>query len=337
MRKRIRVLLSWPLALRSAAGFIAGLTALALTASAGQAATPAEVIAKAVAEGEIVDLSVTISENYPNHFPGFGFIPMQRWIMNWYQPIAGPYAAAPVGNGTHGKDGNLVQSQLPFYGQRYVIDDHTGTQIDYPAHVIPPPGQGLPSLAGPVEADTGWLTGDRYPLDRLMGPAVVIDIRSLLNRANNAESPQITVELIQEWEKRNGAIRQGEVVLFYSGYVDQYYRPFPEGNRMFLEPAIARSASAWPAPTAGAVEYFAKKGVRHIGIDSPTMFNMSGPDAHVPFLKTGGSFTEFLTNLGKLPARGAYYISVGAKIVDSSGGLSRAFAIKPKGVKGVGE
>ena len=46
---------------------------------------------------------------------------------------------------------------------------------------------------------------------------------------------------------------------------------------------------------------------------------------------------EFCRNIGQLPARGAYFISTSAKLVDMSGGLSRALAIKTRGVKGVGQ
>ena len=52
---------------------------------------------------------------------------------------------------------------------------------------------------------------------------------------------------------------------------------------------------------------------------------------HVTFLSEGGSWTEFCRNIGQLPARGAYFISLSAKIVDMSGGLTRAIAIKPSG------
>ncbi len=87
------------------------------------------------------------------------------------------------------------------------------------------------------------------------------------------------------------------------------------------------------------MRYLADKGVTHLAIDSPSM----GPTGHeyegkpmpqmthVAFLETGGSWTEFLRHVGQLPARGAYFIATGAKIVDMSGGLSRALAIKPKG------
>ena len=42
---------------------------------------------------------------------------------------------------------------------------------------------------------------------------------------------------------------------------------------------------------------------------------------HVTFLSAGGSWTEFCRNIGQLPARGAYFISLSAKVVDMSGGL----------------
>ena len=96
--------------------------------------------------------------------------------------------------------------------------------------------------------------------------------------------------------------------------------------------------------TPDAVNYLAEKGVTHLAIDSPSMGPTSGewegkPIAqmtHVSFLEKGGSWTEFVRNVGKLPARGAYYIATSAKIVDMSGGLSRALAIKPQG-PGLGE
>ncbi len=56
---------------------------------------------------------------------------------------------------------------------------------------------------------------------------------------------------------------------------------------------------------------------------------------HVSFLKYDGSWTEFCRKIGQLPARGAFFIATSAKLVDMSGGLSRALAIKTRGAKGV--
>ena len=70
-----------------------------------------------------------------------------------------------------------------------------------------------------------------------MGPAVVIDVRAILDQAEPGQSPLITVDMIKADEEKNGEIQAGDVVIFYSGYVDKYYQPFPEGNRLAWDPA----------------------------------------------------------------------------------------------------
>lgn len=316
-----------------AAPTVVALVAAGLSAPA--TADPASEIAAAVAGGEVVDLTVTISEDLPGHWPFHP--PFRRWTMNWFETKAGPYTNNPL-EGAGGKADtvreDLVQSVFPYYSQQIVIDEHTGTQADFPAHFVPPKGSGIE-----FENDAGWLTGDKYPVDRMMGPAVVIDVSAILDKADPGKSPLITVEMIQADEEKNGAIEAGNVVLFYSGYDDLYYKPFPEGNRLAWDPLVNGTVPGWPAPTPEAVAYLAEKGVTHLGIDSPSMgpigYMWEGKPmaqmTHVEFLKTGGSWTEFLRNVGQLPARGAYFISLSAKIVDQSGGLTRAIAIKPDG------
>lgn len=311
--------------------------AFLVAAMAGHAAKadPATEIAAAVSGGEVVDLTVTISENYPAHWPFHP--PFRRWTMNWFEPEPGPYTQNPK-EGAGGPEDtiqeNLVQSVFPYYSQQVVIDEHTGTQVDYPAHFVPPAGSGIE-----FESETGWLTGDKYPVDRMMGPAVVIDVREMLDKADPGKSPLITPETIKADEEKNGEIKAGDVVLFYSGYDDKYYQPFPEGNRLAWDPLVKGDVPGWPAPTPEAVMYLAEKGVTHLAIDSPSMGPIGhewegkpmAQMTHVKFLETGGSWTEFVRNVGQLPARGAYFISLSAKIVDQSGGLTRAIAIKPAG------
>ena len=176
----------------------------ALGAPATATAAPGDEIAKIVGSGEVVDLTVTISEDYPAHWPYHP--PFKRWIMNWFKKQPGPYSSNPrqaVGGPGDTIHEDLVQSVAPYYSQQYVIDDHTGTQIDYPAHFIPPPGSGMP-----FESEMGWMTGDKYPLENQMGPAVVIDVRSILDKAPNAKSPLITVDMIKADEAKNGEIKR---------------------------------------------------------------------------------------------------------------------------------
>lgn len=306
--------------IRSLAGCLAaGLLVLAGAAAPVGAQTVGDQIANALRNAEVVDLTVLISEQLPAHWPTHA--PFQRRTFNWFKPVAGAYGD------------NLAQSVFPYYGQRYVIDEHTGTQTDCPAHFIPPEGSGMP-FAGPM----GRMTCDKISPAQWMGPAVVIDIRSILDQAANGKSPIITPTMVQDWEAKNGALKAGEIVLFYSGYSDKYYKPFPEGNRLAFDPLVLGTKPGWPAPSPEAVEYLHSKGIRHLGSDGPSMGPVEGGQGtHVAGLKHGMTWDEFLTGLGRLPARGAFYISLHPKIVDASGGMTRAVAIKDKGQKGVGE
>ena len=57
-------------------------------------AAPADEIANAVKNGEVVDLTVTMADNYPAHWPFHP--PFKRWTMNWFQEVPGPYGKSPA-------------------------------------------------------------------------------------------------------------------------------------------------------------------------------------------------------------------------------------------------
>ncbi len=305
-------------ALALAIGWVAGSTVKTNTALA-QGGSVGQTIADAMKDAEVVDLTVLISEQLPAHWPTHA--PFQRWTFNWFKPVKGAYGD------------NLAQSAFPYYGQRFVIDEHTGTQLDCPAHFIPPPGSGMP-FEGPM----GNVTCDKINPSQWMGPAAVIDVRAILDKADNGKSPVITPKMVQDWEAKNGGLRRGEIVIFYSGYTDKYYKPFPEGNRLAFAPLLLKSAPGWPAPSPETMEYLNSRGIRHLAIDSPSMgYVEGGQPTHVAGLKYGMTWDEQVTNVGRLPARGAFYVALPAKIVDGSGGITRAVAIKNRGQRGIGE
>lgn len=268
-------------------------------------------MASIAATSRVVDLTVLLSENLPAHWGANP--PFARWTNNWFEAGANAYGSPSA------------PSAAPYYSQRFVLDEHTGTQTDFPAHFVPPPGSGLPH-AGPA----GAVTGDKYPLERMMGPAAVVDVSDLRDAAEPGFSAPITVGRIQAWEAEHGGIQPGEVVLFRSGYTDEYYQPLPEGARLTMEPLILKTAPGWPAPTPEAVEYLHDKGVWHLGTDGASMGPVEGGQAtHLAGLRHGMSWEELLTNLDALPVRGAYYIALATKIVDQSGGPARAVAFVP--------
>ena len=290
---------------------ILGLTALATVLVYHTGPVRAQAIRPPMGDYEIVDLTVTVSETMPAHWAANP--PLQRWTNNWFTPAKNSY-------------GSSAPSEGPYYSQRYIIDEHTGTQVDFPAHFIPPAGSGLP-----FASEMGRITGDKYPLERLMGTAVVIDVTDQVDRAENGRSSPITVATVQAWEKKNGEIQAGEVVLFRSGYTDKYYKPLPAGLRLTYEPVVAKTKPGWPAPVPEVMTYLRKKGVWHLGTDGPSIGPAEGGQpTHVAGLKEGMSWEEMLIGLHRLPLRGAFYIALPIKVADQSGSPTRAVAFVPR-------
>src|SRR5688572_3706243 len=128
---------------------------------------------------------------------------------NWFAEVKGP-------TGT-------TRSIAPYHTNFVVMDEHCGTHFDAPTHFVPPEGSGL-DLAGPL----GDQTGDKVPLEDLMGPAALIDVRFLAGEPG--VSPFITADHVREWEEEQGALRAGDVVLFGTDW-DRYYVEGDEGEK----------------------------------------------------------------------------------------------------------
>jgi kynurenine formamidase len=208
-----------------------------------------------------------------------------------------------------------------------LIDEHTGTQWDAPAHFVPPPDSGLPG-AGP----NGLITGEKVPAWQFCGEACVIDIREHVDAAPDGESYLIRPEIVQAWEKQNRPLKFGDVVLFRSDYTDRYYKPFPAGER-FVTTALRKDTPGWPAPTPETMEYLGSKGVKTLGLDGASMGPL--PSLAVATHQAGGKlgmvWVECATNLGSLPTTGAFYAQLPAKHAGGSGGECRCLAItEPK-------
>ncbi len=249
----------------------------------------------------VVDLSLLVSPKNPCVWPS-GMT---------------PYQLAPtrvIGPGAYNRD--VV-----------VIDEHTGTQFDAPAHFVPPPDSGLPG-AGPM----GKITGDKVPIWRFVGEACVIDCRDHVDDAPAGESFLIMPDIVLAWEHKHRKLGPGDVVLFRTGYTDRYYRPFPEGDR-FVSSVLDRRTSGWPAPAPETMKLLGEREVSAAGTDGASMGPV-GPIA-VATHQAGGQFglvwTECATNFGDLPETGAFHAILANKHAGGSGGESRALAItEPK-------
>jgi kynurenine formamidase len=274
---------------------------LALTWSQGGAGDKALQTKAAMNDTQVLDLSLLVASEYPCTWPADWF---PLFHINHFRRI-GPASAYNID----------VLS----------MDGNCGTQLDFPPHSVALPASGLPN-AGPY----GTMFGDKVPAWQFGGEACVIDVRALCDSGPKGRSDLIKKEHVIAWEKKHRPLGPGDVVLFYSGYTDKYYKPLPEGRRFLADPLDGK-APAWPDPEPDCMEYLASRKVMTLGCDSPSMGPI--PDlaepTHYAGLKYGMIWTEGATGLGKLPPTGAFYCSIGPKHVGSPYSEARAFAVLP--------
>jgi kynurenine formamidase len=200
------------------------------------------------------------------------------------------------------------------------MGEHTGTHVDAPSHWIPPPESGLRD-AGPA----GSISIDDVPLEQLMGPAVLIDV-SQERPGEPGRSPRIEAAELSAFEEKNGRIRQGEIVLVRTGW-DVHYLAGEPGRRYIVDCVNGRQP-AWPALTAEAVGLLVDRGVRCLGIDTPSVGAIEdGRPAHLAGLAHGLVYVESLAGLSALPVRGAIFVILPMPLRGGSGAPGRAIAL----------
>ena len=272
-----------------------------LTVCAATAAAALCGAAERVSPPAVVDLSLTVAADLPCVWP-VGMTPL-----------------AVVPTATFGRTGR--------HRDMLVIDEHTGTQWDAPAHFVPPPDSGLDG-AGPM----GVVTGDKVPAWQFCGEACVIDLTKHRDAAAPGESFLIGPEHVREWEITHRPVGPGDVVCFRTGYTDAYYKPFPAGER-FVADALRKRAPGWAAPKPETMTYLADRGVKTLAVDGASMGPL--PDLAVATHRAGGNrgmvWVECATNLGSLPATGAFVAILAAKHAGGSGGECRMVAITEPG------
>jgi len=264
-------------------------------------------IAHMLRASTIIDLSLTLADDLPCYWPGAAH----------YRHVT-DHRYADVADAR----GNREWSGVPYTTSIVELDEHTGTHFDAPAHFIAPPNSGL-SNAGKA----GELTTDKIALEQFIGPAAVIDVTYLLGSTGPGQSPVIEPAVVVDFEKAHGAVSQGDVVLFYSGW-DRHYLSGRGGDTYVHDPVALGTAPGWPAPSPETIALLVERGVRCVGTDAVSMGPLEDTvPTHIVGLENGMVYVEALCDLGRLPARGATFIFLPLKIAGGSGGPGRALAI----------
>ena len=189
--------------------------------------------------------------------------------------------------------------------------EHGGTHMDAPIHFA-----------------QGRQTVDQVPLDRLIGPAVVIDVTEQSDRDADY---QVTSEDIARFEQANGMIPEDAIVLIRTGFS----RRWPDAAR-YLGTATRGEEGAkqlhFPGLHPDAAKWIvANRRIGAIGIDTASIdYGQSTLfESHRILYERDIPAFENLTALERLPVTGAYVIALPMKIGGGSGAPLRAVAILP--------
>jgi isatin hydrolase len=278
---------------------------LAAATEAGAVRTP-----KAVPGGRVVDLSLLLAEELPCWWSTH--MPFQQKTFTYFDD--------------RGDAARRVINRSGAYQTRWLlVDEHTGTHVDAPAHFIPELATGLDGAA-----EIGSVTAEQLPLEQMMGPAAVIDVPADLPGGAPGRSPIIPPSLVEDFERRHGPLSAGEVVLFRSGW-DRHYLEGDAGSAYCFDPIVLRSTDGWPAPEPPVMQLLIDRGVRCVGTDGPSMGSThDGAPVHRTGLGAGVTFIEALCGLDQLPPRGAYFCFAPLRLARGTGAPGRAFAWLPE-------
>lgn len=184
---------------------------------------------------------------------------------------------------------------------RIDISMHTFTHVDTPLHVMP-----------------DQVTIDRVPLDQLVGPAAILDLKAI--RPNQA----INEEMVREAGRH---LKRGDIVLLRTCWDLQ--RDWKTREFWTEAPYVDEKAAAW----------LAEQKIKAVGFDFPQdYFIRDIPARHPPvkelpthhiILRRGIFLIEYLCNLRQIPTDRAEVYALPLKITGAEGAPARVICVIP--------
>jgi kynurenine formamidase len=199
-----------------------------------------------------------------------------------------------------------------FYASgHFSTSEHGGTHLDAPIHFA-----------------EGTYTVDEIPLNRLMGPAVVID-----GTQEATANPDFQIESadLLRWESQRGPIPDGSIVLFRTGFG----RFWPDRGRYLGTDEHGSEAVAnlrFPGLHPDAASWLVENRAIHaVGIDTPSIdYGQSRLfETHRILFRENIPAFENVANLDRLPSEGSVVVALPMKIEGGSGAPLRIIAFVP--------
>jgi kynurenine formamidase len=197
-----------------------------------------------------------------------------------------------------------------YEANQFCAAEHGGTHLDAPCHFA-----------------EGRRTVEAIPLERLIGPAAVIDVRQA---CADDRDYRVQVADIRAHEEQHGPLPQGAIVLFWTGWGERWPdrkrylgddRPGAVSDLHF--PGISREAATLLAE---------ERDVAAVGLDTASLDHGPSTDFIAHQILNGANISglENVAHLEKLPARGATLFAIPMKIAGGSGAPARIFALLPE-------
>jgi kynurenine formamidase len=188
------------------------------------------------------------------------------------------------------------------------MTEHLGTHMDAPVHF-----------------SKGGVTAEAVPLERLIAPAVVVDMTKAA-----AENPdaQLAVSDIEAFERDHGPIKAGEIVLVRTGWAARW----PDRKSYYGDDKLGDATNMhFPGLSKEAAQALVDRRVAAVGIDSPSIDHGPSQDFIVHRVLLGADIVAFenLASLTEIPPRGAMVLALPMKVGGGSGGTLRAVAVLP--------
>ncbi len=191
---------------------------------------------------------------------------------------------------------------------RYAASEHGGTHLDSPIHFY-----------------EDRATVDEIPVEKLMGPAVVIDIS-----AECTKDPDclLVVSDIENWEKQHGPIPSGAIIMVRTGWG----KFWPDKKKYLGDDTPGETGNLhFPGLSPAAARALVERRPNGVGIDTASLDHGPSKDffTHQVLGRAGIYGVENVANLGQLPATGATVIALPMKIQGGSGAPTRIIALLP--------
>ena len=249
-------------------------------------------------------------------------------------PSTASFTSAPWPGGTlvdlshaYGDDTVFWPTAEPFVLKRVAYGPTEGGYF-YAANAFATSEHGGTHLDSPIHFSESGMRVDELPLERLTGPAVVVDVTAAA--AANADYLISRADL-EGWERTHGRIPDDAILLLRTGFSQRW----PDAARYLGTAERGAAAVAqlhFPGLHPDAARWLIEnRKVDAIGIDTASIDYGQSTQYETHRLLAARNIPGFenLTNLDRLPPIGAMVMALPMKIRGGTGAPLRAVAIVP--------